>query len=151
MKYVIFSIFSLGFLIINILLIDKNYQFITPIFTINPVYYKVISIMIYILISYIAFKFFSLNNYQASTIEIKTKAIIIINLLTYTIYNIFTFVLISPFIAFASKTFQFIASLHLNEEVVLQTKINAKLLVPYILWTFYLALSSISVFFLNNS
>ena len=57
---------------------------------------------------------------------------------------------ISPFLLFATKLFHFISTLYLNEEIVAQNKISANILIPYIIWTFYLTLTSISIFFINN-
>lgn len=151
MKYVIFSIFALFILFINLLMINDFYLFDTTIFTLPPNIYKYCSIIIYFITIIPIFIILKNNYYSLSTLDKKFKNIIIVNILLYTLYNIFTFKLISPFLSFAIKTFQFVSSLYLNEEIIFQNKISAKLLSPYILWCFYLTLISISNFFLNNS
>lgn len=144
MKYVIFSIFmSLGILI-NLSIMNNFFYFKIPIFMINPKLYKIISIVIYLITSIAISK--TINNVYKKLI-----IIIAINFILYTLFNIFTFKILSPFLSFATKTFNFVSSLYLNEELFLQNKKNAKLLAPYILWTFYLTLTSISIFFINNS
>lgn len=60
------------------------------------------------------------------------------------------FILVSPILLFVSKALQFIESIELNSETYINKK-SAKLLVPYILWTFYLTLISILILFLNST
>lgn len=146
MKYVIFFIFYLIIIIINLTIINNSYYFITPIFMVNPTIYKTISTIIFILVTLSIFLIFKDNKHNK-----RLQIILLINFSLYFLYNLFTFKIISPFLAFTAKIFHFIATLYLNEEIVFKNKISAKLLVPYIIWTFYLTLTSISIFFINNS
>ena len=151
MKYVIFPIFALFILFINLLIIKNFYLFKIPFFALPATIYKYCSIIIY-LISIIPILIIS-KNFNGSFLEFNRtlKNIIIINIFLYILYNIFTFRLISPFLSFSTKIFQFVSSLYLNEEIISQSKTSAKFLNIYILWCFYLTLVSISIFFLNNS
>ncbi len=151
MKYVIFPIFSLFVLFINLLIINNFYLFDTTFFTLPPNIYKYCSIIIYFITIIPIFIILKNNDYLLSLFDKKFRNIILINILLYTLYNFFTFRLISPFLSFSIKLFQFVSSLYLNEEIIFQNKKSAKLLSPYILWCFYLTLISISNFFLNNS
>ena len=151
MKYVIFSIFLVLFLQINLFFIKDLYFFITPIFMINPTTYKIISISIFLSITILLLLYLKKSNFKLELIGSRLIIILLINYVLYTLYNIFSFIIVSPFLLFSSKLFQFISSLYLNEEIVAQNKISANVLVPYIIWTFYLTLTSISIFFLNNS
>jgi len=145
MKYVIFSIFTILGIFINLIIMKSTFYFETPIFMISSSIYKIISLTVYIT-TIIAVTFVIKNNIYPRIITI-----IIINFILYTLFNIFTFRIVSPFLSFTAKTFNFVATLYLNEELFSQNKISAKLLTPYILWTFYLTLTSISIFFINNS
>lgn len=151
MKYVIFPIFLILSLFINILLIKDLYFYITPIFMINPTTYKIISTIIFLSLSLSLLLFLKKSNFKLELIGTRLIIILVTNYILYTLYNIFSFIIISPFLLFSTKIFQFISSLYLNEEIVAQNKISANFLVPYIIWTFYLTLTSISIFFLNNS
>ena len=151
MKYVIFPIFSLFVLFINLLIINNFYLFDTTFFTLPPNIYKYCSIIIYFITIIPIFIILKNNDYLLSLFDKKFRNIILINILLYTLYNFFTFRLINPFLSFSIKLFQFVSSLYLNEEIIFQNKKSAKLLSPYILWCFYLTLISISNFFLNNS
>ena len=151
MKYVIFSIFLCTLVFINLLIIDNSYYFVTPIFMLNPNIYMIVSVVVFFIVGISIFLIYKDNDCSFWFFSQRLKIILIINFSLYFCYNVFTFKLVSPFLSFACKTFHFISSLYLNEEVIIQNKSSAKLLVPYILWTFYLTLVSISVFFINNS
>lgn len=150
MKYVIFSISLFVSLLINLNIISNSYHFITPIFCISTSIYKIVSVTVYLLVCLAIFIIYKKVNFEFLNCK-KLMIITVINYLLYTLFNLFTFFFPSPFLLFAIKTFHFISTLYLNEEVVLQNKISANLLVPYIIWTFYLTLVSISIFFLNNN
>jgi len=146
MKYVIFSIFSLFLLFINFIFIGENYSFVTPFF-ILPIYcYKLISILIFLFVEFSVFIIF-----KNSLLDKRMLFILFINYLLFLLYNYFSFYFVNTFFAFAIKLFQFISSLYLNEDIFFKNKTSVKLLIPYILWAFYLTLISISVFFLNNN
>ena len=91
MKYVIFSIFALFILFINLLMINDFYLFDTTIFTLPPNIYKYCSIIIYFITIIPIFIILKNNYYSLSTLDKKFKNIIIVNILLYTLYNIFTF------------------------------------------------------------
>ena len=150
MKYVIFFIFLILLLFTNIFIIKDSYKFIIPIFMVNPAIYKIISIFLLFILMIAPFIYIIKNHFKLELIGTRLIIILIINYLLYTCYNIFTFILISPFLLFATKLFHFISTLYLNEEIVAQNKISANILIPYIIWTFYLTLTSISMFFINN-
>ena len=146
MKYVIFSIFSIILLFINFLFIGENYSFITPFFILPIRYYKLISILIFLFVEISIFLVYK-NNFFDKRLSI----ILSINYLFFILYNYFSFYLVNTFLMLSIKILQFISSLYLNEDICSKNKISANLLVPYILWTFYLTLISISIFFLNNN
>ncbi len=147
MKYVLLSFLSLFIFLINFFVIE-GYHFSTPFFMINSIIYKIISTIIYVSVNLSVLNILVKNK---SVLGNKLKILLIINVFFYSLYNLFTFKIISPFLSFASKMFHFISILHLNEEIILQNKTSAKLLVPYIIWTFYLTLTSLFTFFINNT
>lgn len=149
MKYVIFFIFSFFILFTNLKIIKESYKFITPIFLVNPYVYKIISIFIFLLLTAIIFNELKKINFDISFMTRKILSIIIMNIICYTLYNIFTFLIISSFLSFLAKSFGFIFSIYLNGELY-QNKISTKVNSLYIIWSFYLVLTSISIFFLNS-
>ncbi len=149
MKYVIFFIFSFFILFTNLKIIKESYKFITPIFLVNPYVYKIISIFIFLLLTAIIFNELKKINFDISFMTRKFLSIIIMNIICYTLYNIFTFLITSSFLLFLAKSFGFIFSIYLNGELY-QNKISTKVNSLYIIWSFYLVLTSISIFFLNS-
>lgn len=149
MKYVIFFIFSFFILFTNLKMIKESYKFITPIFLVNPYVYKIISIFIFLLLTVIIFNELKKIDFDISFMTKKFLIIIITNIICYTFYNVFTFLITSSFLSFISKSFGFIFSIYLNGELY-QNKISTKVNSLYIIWSFYLVLTSISVFFLNS-
>lgn len=149
MKYVIFFIFSFFILFTNLKIIKESYKFITPIFLVNPYVYKIISIFIFLLLTAIIFNELKKINFDISFMTRKFFSIIIMNIICYTLYNIFTFLITSSFLSFLAKSFGFIFSIYLNGELY-QNKISTKVNSLYIIWSFYLVLTSISIFFLNS-
>ena len=145
MKFLFYFILFILLFSINLLIIDTQYYFITPIFLISPYIYKVSSILVLFLVC-----FTLIILYKKKSISIRFIFILFINFILYTLFNLFSFCIISTFFLFCTKLFQFIASLYLNEETFSQDKTSAKLLTPYVIWCFYLTLCSISIFFLNN-
>lgn len=149
MKYVFFFIFSFFILFTNLKMIKESYKFITPIFLVNPYVYKIISIFIFLLLTVIIFNELKKIDFDVSFMTKKFLIIIITNIICYTFYNVFTFLITSSFLSFISKSFEFIFSIYLNGELY-QNKISTKVNSLYIIWSFYLVLTSISVFFLNS-
>lgn len=149
MKYVIFFIFSFFILLTNLKVIKESYKFITPIFLVSPYLYKIISISIFLLLIVIIFNELKKIDFDISFMTKKFLLIIVLNVVCYTFYNIFTFLITSSFLAFVFKSFGFIFSIYLNGELY-QSKISTKVNSLYIIWSFYLVLTSISVFFLNS-
>lgn len=149
MKYVIFFIFSFFIFFTNLKMIKESYKFITPIFLVNPCVYKTISIFIFLLLTIIIFNELKKIDFDISFMTRKFLIIIIMNIICYTFYNVFTFLITSSFLSFISKSFGFIFSIYLNGELY-QNKISTKVNSLYIIWSFYLVLTSISVFFLNS-
>lgn len=149
MKYVIFFFFSFFILFANLKMIKESYKFITPIFLVNPCVYKTISIFIFLLLTIIIFNELKKIDFDISFMTRKFLTIIIMNIICYTFYNVFTFLITSCFLSFISKSFGFIFSIYLNGELY-QNKISTKVNSLYIIWSFYLVLTSISVFFLNS-
>ena len=128
MKYVIFFTFV------------YNYKFSTPRFMLDENIYFIMNTIILLL------TIFAIKSYKYY--DIKLIIIILINLLLEILYNIFIFIITSPFLIFSSKLMQFVFSIHLNEIIYLNKK-SAKLFMPYILWNFILTLFSIMILFLN--
>lgn len=151
MKYVIFSIISIIGIIINLFIINDRYLFLTPFFALAPKLYKIVSSIVYLFVFAAIFIIFFKDKTYTYYLNAKLKIIVLINFFLYTLYNLFSFIIISPFLTFSIKTFQFVAALYLNEEVAKKNKVSVNLLTFYILWTFYLTLISISIFFINNS
>ena len=118
-----------------------NYSFITPYFMINKTVYLVFNLLIIFLTITAVIKY----NYYSK----KLLLVILINLILEILFNIFFLLIVSPFFLFATKTIQFIFSLNLNEEIY-YNKTSAKLLIPYILWSFILCLYTIIILFLNR-
>ena len=99
MKYVIFFIFSFFILFTNLGIIKESYKFITPIFLVNPYVYKIISIFIFLLLTAIIFNELKKINFDISFMTRKFLSIIIMNIICYTLYNIFTFLITSSFLS----------------------------------------------------
>lgn len=148
MKYVKFSLLSLFIIVVGFLITKDTYLFIMPLLMINSNIYRIFSILIFLLVNFVIFRVYLKNSFVLGR---KLEIILLLNILFYYLFNIFTYRIVSPFLSFASKTFQFTSALHLNEEVILQNKTSAKYLVPYIIWTFYLTLVSLFTFFINNT
>ncbi len=113
----------------------------TPVMMLNQTAYTFIntSIIIILIIAIILYKHLNKKGY-----------IILIILFTLEIlYNTSLFIVESPILLFITKSFTFIFSIHLNAEIYTNSK-SAKLLTPYILWEFYLALISIIILYLNS-
>lgn len=127
MNYVFFSTFK--------------YKFNTPIFMFKENIYLLSNLIIIII------TILSILNFKNK--RRKTYYIIIINIILEILYNIFLFIIVSPFMIFSSKLFEFIFILHLNEELYTNKK-SANLLVPVIIWNFILTLLSILILFLNS-
>lgn len=127
MNYVIFSTFK--------------YRFYTPIFMFKENIYFLSNFIIIIL------TILSISSFKNKSR--KTYFIISINIILEVLYNIFLFIVVSPFMIFSIKLLEFIFILHLNEEIYTNKK-SANLLVPLIIWNFILTLLSTLILFLNS-
>ena len=118
-----------------------NNSLVTPIIMLNKSIYLIINILMFLL--FIS----SIINYKY--LDKKGYILCIILSLLEILYNISFFKLESSLLMFVIKIFEFILSININEEVYLNKK-SAKLLTPFILWEFYLALISTIILFLNS-
>lgn len=144
MKYVCFSIFILA-ITYFILLFNGNNSLIVPFFMINFNFYFFVSIIIFSIVELALFFV-----YKKQCINTTLLFILIINYISFILFNFFFFYLENSFFALFFKLLQFYFSLLLNENLSQKNKISANFLALYIIWTFYLTLVSISIFFINN-
>ncbi len=114
---------------------------ITPFFIFDKNYYIFLNsfILFFVFLSIIKYKYYSK----------RLIFILIINIILEILFNIYFLLIVNPFFMFVTKLIQFIFSINLNEEIY-YNKTCAKLLIPYILWSFILSLTTISILFLNR-
>lgn len=139
MKYVLFTIIVLLTLSSNLFFLKDKYLVLVPFFTPSIKLYKLINVTIYILTMFAI----SLNYSKES------KNIIISNILAEFIFG-YSLIKGNTYLMLLTKIIQFTLSLSLNEKIS-KNKLSSNLLTPYIIWTFFLTLVSISIFFVNNS
>lgn len=96
-------------------------------------------ILIIVVLSIILYKYMNKKIYK----------ILFINCLLIIFSLFFMFVRINTVLVFIFNVLLFIASIYLNDELCSNKK-SANLLVPYILWCFYLALTSLIILFMNS-
>ena len=147
MKYILIFLLCLTVLLLPQVLYTNIEIFKTPFFMLSINNYKYINIFIIIILS-ILFSISLKENYFNN--NRKLLFITILNYIFYLLYVLFSFIIISPFLSFTFKFSSFIAALYLNEELNNIDNKRVKLLIPYIIWNFYLTLVTLSTFIINQ-
>ena len=131
------------------LLIVPINNIILPFFSMDIFIYKLIYISVIFMYIISISKVFKTYDYSFKNISFRYIRLLIFNIILSYLYIVFTFLIISPFLSFASCLSFFIVSLYLYEETLGIDNSN-KYLLPLIVFLFYLSLLSISVFVINQ-
>lgn len=129
--------------------IDKNFynSLKLPFFTPPMMAYGIIWSILYICISISIYQI--LNTYKIKDIPKSYKYTLLLNYIANQSFQPLFFSLKSPFLGFVSCITIFITSLFLYKETVEIKEKSAKYLIPYILFSLFASILSMSIYLLN--
>ena len=144
-----FIIILLPWFLSSLIPIDKEfYNSLTlPFFTPPEMAYGIIWSIIYIGISISIYQI--LNTYKIKDIPKSYKYTLLLNYIANQSFQPLFFLLKSPFLGFVSCILTFITSLFLYKETKDVKEKSAKYLIPYILFSLFAAILSLSIYLLN--
>ena len=144
-----FIIILLPWFLSSLIPIDKEfYNSLTlPFFTPPQMAYGIIWSIIYICISISIYQI--LNTYKIKDIPKSYKYTLLLNYIANQSFQPLFFLLESPFLGFVSCILTFITSLFLYKETKDLKEKSAKYLIPYILFSLFATILSLSIYLLN--
>lgn len=144
-----FIIILLPWFLSSLIPIDKEfYNSLTlPFFTPPQMAYGIIWSIIYIGISISIYQI--LNTYKIKDIPKSYKYTLLLNYIANQSFQPLFFLLKSPFLGFVSCILTFITSLFLYKETKDLKEKSAKYLIPYILFSLFATILSLSIYLLN--
>lgn len=144
-----FIIILLPWFLSSLIPIDKEfYNSLTlPFFTPPEMAYGIIWSIIYIGISISIYQI--LNTYKIKDIPKSYKYTLLLNYIANQSFQPLFFLLKSPFLGFVSCILTFITSLFLYKETKDLKEKSAKYLIPYILFSLFATILSLSIYLLN--
>ena len=144
-----FIIILLPWFLSSLIPIDKEfYNSLTlPFFTPPEMAYGIIWSIIYICISISIYQI--LNTYKIKDIPKSYKYTLLLNYIANQSFQPLFFLLKSPFLGFVSCILTFITSLFLYKETKDLKEKSAKYLIPYILFSLFATILSLSIYLLN--
>ena len=144
-----FIIILLPWFLSSLIPIDKEfYNFLTlPFFTPPQMAYGIIWSIIYICISISIYQI--LNTYKIKDIPKSYKYTLLLNYIANQSFQPLFFLLKSPFLGFVSCILTFITSLFLYKETKDLKEKSDKYLIPYILFSLFATILSLSIYLLN--
>ena len=144
-----FIIILLPWFLSSLIPIDKEfYNSLTlPFFTPPEMAYGIIWSIIYICISISIYQI--LNTYKIKDIPKSYKYTLLLNYIANQSFQPLFFLLKSTFLGFVSCILTFITSLFLYKETKDVKEKSAKYLIPYILFSLFAAILSLSIYLLN--
>ena len=144
-----FIIILLPWFLSSLIPIDKEfYNSLTlPFFTPPQMAYGIIWSIIYIGISVSSYQI--LNTYKIKDIPKSYKYTLLLNYIANQSFQPLFFLLKSPFLGFVSCILTFITSLFLYKETKDLKEKSAKYLIPYILFSLFATILSLSIYLLN--
>lgn len=144
-----FIIILLPWFLSSLIPIDKEfYNSLTlPFFTPPQMAYGIIWSIIYICISISIYQI--LNTYKIKDIPKSYKYTLLLNYIANQSFQPLFFLLKSPFLGFVSCILTFITSLFLYKETKDLKEKSAKYLIPYILFSLFTTILSLSIYLLN--
>lgn len=144
-----FIIILLPWFLSSLIPIDKEfYNSLTlPFFTPPQMAYGIIWSIIYICISISIYQI--LNTYKIKDIPKSYKYTLLLNYIANQSFQPLFFLLKSPFLGFVSCILTFITSLFLCKETKDLKEKSAKYLIPYILFSLFATILSLSIYLLN--
>lgn len=144
-----FIIILLPWFLSSLIPIDKEfYNSLTlPFFTPPQMVYGIIWSIIYICISISIYQI--LNTYKIKDIPKSYKYTLLLNYIANQSFQPLFFLLKSPFLGFVSCILTFITSLFLYKETKDLKEKSAKYLIPYILFSLFAIILSLSIYLLN--
>lgn len=144
-----FIIILLSWFLSSLIPIDKKfYNSLTlPFFTPPQMAYGIIWSIIYICISISIYQI--LNTYKIKDIPKSYKYTLLLNYIANQSFQPLFFLLKSPFLGFVSCILTFITSLFLYKETKDLKEKSAKYLIPYILFSLFATILSLSIYLLN--
>lgn len=144
-----FIIILLPWFLSSLIPIDKEfYNSLTlPFFTPPQMAYGIIWSIIYICISISIYQI--LNTYKIKDIPKSYKYTLLLNYIANQSFQPVFFLLKSPFLGFVSCILTFITSLFLYKETKDLKEKSAKYLIPYILFSLFATILSLSIYLLN--
>ena len=144
-----FIIILLPWFLSSLIPIDKEfYNSLTlPFFTPPEMAYGIIWSIIYICISISIYQI--LNTYKIKDIPKSYKYTLLLNYIANQSFQPLFFLLKSPFLGFVSCILTFITSLFLYKETKDLKEKSAKYLIPYILFSLFTTILSLSMYLLN--
>ena len=144
-----FIIILLPWFLSSLIPIDKEfYNSLTlPYFTPPQMAYGIIWSIIYICISISIYQI--LNTYKIKDIPKSYKYTLLLNYIANQSFQPLFFLLKSPFLGFVSCILTFITSLFLYKETKDLKEKSAKYLIPYILFSLFATILSLSIYLLN--
>ena len=144
-----FIIILLPWFLSSLIPIDKEfYNSLTlPFFTPPQMAYGIIWSIIYICISISIYQI--LNTYKIKDIPKSYKYTLLLNYIANQSFQPLFFLLKSPFLGFVSCILTFITSLFLYKETKDLKEKSAKYLIPYILFSLFAIIHSLSIYLLN--
>ena len=148
-KIFIFLLCLLPWFITYLIPLDYNYleEIATPFFTPPSLFYPIAWTIIYILIAITIYNIVII--YKFKNIPLRYKIILIINYIFNQSFTLVFFGLKNNFLGFVSCLGTFLSTLFLyNETTLLNNKIS-KLLYPYILFSLFATILSLSIYLLN--
>ena len=144
-----FILILLPWFLSSLIPIDKEfYNSLTlPFFTPPQMAYGIIWSIIYICISISIYQI--LNTYKIKDIPKSYKYTLLLNYIANQSFQPLFFLLKSPFLGFVSCILTFITSLFLYKETKDLKEKSAKYLIPYILFSLFATILSLSIYLLN--
>ena len=144
-----FMIILLPWFLSSLVPIDKDfyYSLILPFFTPPEIAYGIIWSIIYICISISIYQV--INSYKIKDIPTSYKYTLLLNYIANQSFQPLFFLLKSPFLGFVSCVLTFITSLFLYMETRELKKAGAKYLIPYILFSLFAVILSLTIYLLN--
>lgn len=144
-----FIIILLPWFLSSLIPINKEfYNSLTlPFFTPPQMAYGIIWSIIYICISISIYQI--LNTYKIKDIPKSYKYTLLLNYIANQSFQPLFFLLKSPFLGFVSCILTFITSLFLYKETKDLKEKSAKYLIPYILFSLFATILSLSIYLLN--
>lgn len=131
-------------------LIQESKILILPFFCFSSKLLKYLSFIFYIfLLISIIFYFYENKSFKIKNISKYFFILIILHYISIFGFFLFFFRIISPFFLFCFGVFHFLSTLYLQEEFATIFK-KKSFFAPYICWSFYLVILSISIFVLNQ-